>query len=257
MTSTFREFYNPTHGMELVPGKTEGKRDNENGILYLVELIFLKHMRGEDTSEEVQAFRDLSFRLITKEHGRKVYGLYDRGEDESVTIPTSERRSISKDNMGAFSSGAFFCIKRVAEQIYEYGLKHFGVYNNRKPKIRLPFNPGNFCVWSYNGGSDITWLLFIPFYILDTIVAVTREKKNTSGKWRTFTELYPLRNENFFWRSLWEYYVDSMRDMYGCDFLDKLATEYFWQTSENPIRKAAKGIVFDKTGYRWSIETVL
>ncbi len=48
---------NESHGMELNEDQFEFKRENENGILFLAQFYYLKHLQGELTHSDVSKFQ--------------------------------------------------------------------------------------------------------------------------------------------------------------------------------------------------------
>lgn len=227
-------YINPRHGMELdssfviknVYGSGTEYRGNENGILFYAEYI---QCRREFEPAHYAHFNAIVDRLEV------VPGLFDRGAFESLTVDYKERRSISHDNISAISS----LTVESAVDIYKYGKRHAFIYNNVKPLTRYPMNPGNYSIWAYNGGSNIVWLLFLPFYLINLLITCCKAKENTSSKLIYFVELYALRHTNGAWKFMWQVYEFFMQRMYGYSWLFQLTKIYF-KDSNHPIRQEAE-----------------
>ena len=247
------EYYDPSHGLELQVDEEPSKRQNENGILYLVETMFLLDMLRQSTATIRSWFMHLSYALRSyKDQEHQIHGLYDRGARESLDVPASERRTISHDNISAISAGSYWANSIVASQIYKYGIQHLFVYNNCKPRTRGPMNPGNYAIWSYMGGSRLLWVLFIPFYLINFFLSMSKDREHTTARWLYFVELYPVRKSNPFWKWLWKLYVDDMQSMYGTKFLHEIAKIYF-RDPNHPVTLFASKIEFYPEKYHWKV----
>lgn len=235
-----KELYlNLSHGLELTPDINNGYRGNENGIVYLASYLMMKHITFVNAVPNISFgnqfdFPEIAMNCTQRTDGKLVYGLFNRGANESDIDP-SIKRSISKDNISAFSSIAqLFNQKFISRSIYDYGLKHAFIYNNRGVKFDLPMNPGNYALWAYNGQSELFWLLMLPFYLINILISCNKSMNNTSSKILYFIELYPNRDK-FIWKSLWKWYKVKMEKQYGKKWLKSLMSIYFLPEHPNVL----------------------
>jgi hypothetical protein len=234
------QWFNPTHGLELEPDINFGSRNNENGILFYCVYIILLKERRELSVDEINRLVFLLEDLESYDkNGNRIRGLYDRGARESLTIPYDKRRTISHDNITAISSLS----PDHAKDIYKYGLKHFFIYNNCKPRLRAPMNPSNWSIWSYNGGSKFFWMLFAWIYVINMLISCNKSPKETSSKQLYFVELYNVKESNLFWKLCWKYYKRKMTKQYGEFWLHEIAKIYY-QHPEHPNRILSEGMRF-------------
>jgi len=235
------DYYNPVHGLELEPNKNTGDRNNENGILFLVEFMFLSEFRTDD--DVADKFNDVVKRLEVEK------GLYDRGALDGMITSINgvdlPKRTISHDNISAISAGSRLINDLTNGQecffhhdIAEYGLKHFFVFNNNRKGFRAPMNPGNYSIWLALGQRAlILQILFLPFYLINFFITNNKPANETSGKLLNFVELYPLRKK-FFWSMMYKVYTSMMRRMYDKDYMVKL-TEIYFKDEKHPVRIAS------------------
>lgn len=234
----YSRYINYFHGMELLPDINQpDQRGNENGILFLSVYLLLKYAKfGKLEDYEIKDFIDITQRLQVEP------GLFDRGAKESLTIPYTQRRSISHDNITAITLLTSFLSTsaRVSKQIATYGLKHFFVYNNVKPRLVPPVNPGNWSLYLYLGGYKFLSLFFLPIAFINLMISSAKSYDTTSGKQLNFVELYPLKDE-FVWKYFWRYYRSRMVKMYGEEWISKIMSIYYTYPL-HPIRYLADGL---------------
>lgn len=243
-TSKLYRYLNYVHGLELEPDINLGDRNNENGILFLVEYIFLSQ---DNVYRLAYDFSNIVDKLEVSE------GLYDRGsldnqKQEQTGIP---KRTISHDNISAIAAGSRFLrdvtnTKMISyhEEIANYGVKHFFSYNNREKGFRLPMNPGNYSIWLALANKFLLLqILFLPFYLINFNLTNKKPEQDTSGKLLNFVELYPLRR-HWFWGRMYKRYLKQMKDLYGDRPLEKL-TEIYFRDANHPVRLAAKEFNYD------------
>lgn len=236
-----KRYYNPVHGLELEPDVNTGDRQNENGILFLVEAIILdqdtsdlKHQRDFDLFDEVMTNIEVE------------PGLYDRGsldqqKQDETGIP---KRTISHDNLSSIASGSRLLGTDHAKDIATYGVKHGFIYNNRKSGFREPMNPGNYSMWCALADSYLPiQIAFFPIYLANTIICLSKPKEDTSGRLLTFIELYPLR-KHWFWGRLYKRVIKSFQKTYGDNPLFEIVKIYF-RDGNHPVRLAAKEFKYD------------
>lgn len=233
----YTRYINYFHGFELEPDiNLPNQRGNENGILFLVVYLHLRHALGEFSASERNDFDIISKSL------QVTPGLFDRGAGESQTIPYTERRSVSHDNITAISAYSKLLNDNgfpspYAKDIANYGLKHFFTFNNVKPRFIFPINPSNWSILLYNGGYKLTSLLFLPFYFINLFITCLKEPGNTSSKQLYFAELYPVKDK-FVWKYFWLFYRSKMINMYGEYWLSGIFNIYY-RYENHPIRYLA------------------
>lgn len=241
---TLTEYMNTSHGLELEPNINMGKRGNENGIVYLNSYLNMKDILSplespaNINSKWLDYVMDFSFIRLNctaiGEDGESIKGLFNRGKGESY-FPKEEIRSISHDNISGFSSiGRLFGLP-VTRDIYSYGKRHLGAYNNTGRFLdNLPMNPSNYALWAYNGGSTLLYWLFLPFLIINMLITTCKPEQDTSSKILIFNELYPIRKEGV-WKYLWKFYLLRMEKMYGKMWLSRLMRIYYLPTHPNVL----------------------
>lgn len=237
MDNNLDRYYNSVHGLELEPDINKGNRQNENGILFLVEYLL---MTNPITPSDEDKFKQVVKNIQLEP------GLYDRGQLDSVmaVITGIEKRTISHDNISAIAAGSYYLGTHHATDIAMYGLKHFFIYNNLKKGFRAPMNPGNWSIWLALGRvAPILQILFFPFYLINFLITTNKAKEHTSGKLLYFVELFPLRNHKL-WGIMYRMFMDHMRLMYGENPMEELAKIYF-KDENHPVRIVAKNFKYD------------
>ena len=214
------KYLNYDHGLELVEGNTESHRGNENGILYLAEYFILKQLSGQNLDARDKEIFELIMDGLEVEKG-----LYDRGASDKLR--ESPKRSISHDNISAIASISKMLGTSHASEIASYGLKHFGIYNNNKKGFSLPMNPGNYSIWlALANKSTILQILFLPFFLINFIITMSKEKQNTSSKLLYLVELFPLKEIQPY-GLLYSLYLARLKKQYGEKYLQEIFSIYF------------------------------
>jgi hypothetical protein len=229
------EYLNYDHGLELTKGNTSGHRGNENGILFLAEYFVLKQISGENlTEEDKQIFTTIMSGLQVKA------GLYDRGKSDKDR--ENPKRTISHDNISAISSCSVMFNTNHAKDIAVYGLKHFFVYNNNLNGFRLPMNPANYSIWLANGKiCSLLEIIFLPFFLINFIITMSKAKETTSSKLLYLVELFPHREGKIHWKLSYKLYTVLLKRQYGENYLQELFSTYFKDT-EHPNNILARKI---------------
>jgi len=230
-------YYNPVHGLELEPDINTANRNNENGILFLVEYLLMKN--------PIEPSDEDKFKKVVKNIQLEP-GLYDRGQLDSVTaaITGVEKRTISHDNISAIAAGSYYLGTHHAADIAVYGLRHCFSYNNLRKGFRAPMNPGNWSIWLALGKvAPILQVLFFPLYLINFIITTNKAKEHTSGKLLYFVELFPLRKHTV-WGALYRMLIHRLRLMYGEHPLEELTKIYF-KDEQHPVRIVAKDFKYD------------
>jgi hypothetical protein len=231
------KYYNPVHGLELEPDVNTGNRQNENGILFLVEYLLMTNpISPSDEDKFKQVVKNIEVEP----------GLYDRGQldNDIAAISGVEKRTISHDNISAISAGSYYLGTHHASDIAIYGLRHCFSYNNHKKGFRAPMNPGNWSIWLALGKTaPLLQLLFFPFYLVNFLITTNKAKEHTSGKLLYFVELFPLRNHRL-WSILYRMLIHRLKLMYGSNPLKELTKIYF-KDEQHPVRLVAEEFKYD------------
>lgn len=231
---TIDRYFNRVHGLELEPDVNTGDRKNENGILFLVEYIILE--KQSSNNKNLTMFIDVMNNIQVEP------GLYDRGGLDRRNPP---KRTISHDNISAIAAGSKLLGTKHAKDIADYGVRHAFSYNNNQKGFRFPMNPGNIPIWCALADSYLLLqILFMPIYLINTIICLLKDKQETSGRLLTFIELYPLRNEPFY-GTLYKLVMDSFNETYGESPLQHI-TEIYFRDENHPVRVAARGSKYDE-----------
>lgn len=227
------EYLNFDHGLELSKGNTQGRRGNENGILFYCEYLILKEMSGQELdNSDLLTFTKIMEGLTVEK------GLYDRGKsDKDVENP---KRTLSHDNISAIASASKMLNTNHAKDIAKYGLKHLFVYNNNQTGFRLPMNPANYTMWlALANISVFLQIIFLPFFLINFIITMSKPKENTSSKLLYLVELYPLRYTMY--GVIFKLYLFLLERQYGEDYFREIFAIYF-KDYDHPINKLARDL---------------
>lgn len=259
LMSNEQEYINDYHGLELEPGFQEGTRDNENGVLFLVELYIIKYLKGKLTHSDIAQFQIVVENTTSfSKDMNKIKGLYDRGAGESLNPDKDQIRGDSHDNITARSAfSRMFEAEGLSyhKDIAKYGLKWHMRFDNAYPEkprwfqkkkdghwvVPFQHHPRDWFFWLTNGGYKLAWIFF-PIFFFANIFTCFTPLNETSGKWLMFVRLETGSR----WSKLMMfnkkicYYI--MRKRYGDEWLDRIATVYFWQREDSPIRREVKGV---------------
>jgi len=234
-----KDWLNPIHGLELDPYINKDERHNENGIVYLADLIFVYKYLGKkkELLELKIPTKDVMNNLITKDINTTYYGIYDRGHGESDPSSKyyekpSQRRIVSHDNLTSISALSYYYGYQHNREIAKHGLTHFMLFDNKyphSPRIGegLQVHPRDWFMWLYNGGGYfrlISWLSFPVFFLalLESMINMTttrpvwyrniityfKTKKypktntfiNSSGPWLWFIRLESTYDDSYILR---------------------------------------------------------
>ena len=224
-SDVYREYYSTYHGLELKPDVNLPymRTTTENGILYYAEFLMLLHMRGELDGLDKARFYKLVKDLQVEP------GLYDRGAGESKNIPYEERRSISHDNMDAISAASVLCDYEFQNDIVNYGLSNYGMYNNIAPRKVMPVNPGNFSMWLHSAGKTTLSVALMPFLLANMAVNYFKSNDNVSGRKLYLLELYAItqKKNNFLFSFIAKMYFKTLVSKYGQNFVHAIYSIYY------------------------------
>lgn len=265
---------NYTHGLELYPDINRGHRQNENGILFFVEMCLLKKQLNILTEQDRKDF----IKIVDNLQVKGMPGLFDRGQGESdpdspYYESPEKRRIISHDNLTAISVGSKLFKTHHAKDIAKHMLKYLGRFDNKHPykqKVNegFMFHPRDWFMYLYNAGGFyklLSWVFF-PIFVLAALESISSKETcrpdilrclvlffknkfkwpkrrcfvNTSGPWLWFVRLsladsLPLKLV----RKLvfWGY-----KRQFGDKWINEIAKIYFGQSADNPIRILAEKI---------------
>lgn len=205
---------------------------SENGQLFLVDYLFLAHMKGADPAHLRWVSDLLELQLLNSSTGIK--GLYHRN-------PTLTARTMSHDNLSAIFAWSAHGETKHRFEIWNYLITHLGTYDNTEGAAPyfskyLPYNPSNFFAWGLSANSLIAYLFF-PFFLINLIISCNKPKGEVSGKILSFVEMYPLQ-DNPLVKLCYKYYKKKMIDMYGANFHYEIRKIYHGGNSKDfPINK--------------------
>lgn len=192
---------------------TENDPNTENCSLFYAEYLTLK----EEVTEEDKEFFVNNMKLKLNDRG-----LYNRRSIETVPI-----RSVSKDEILGFLVASKILNTDHKDIIWKHLITHFGSYNNTgRFTEALPFNPANFYAWGQLVDSKLSYL-FLPFFIVNLIIAANKKKEDTSSKimyWLIFKNI----KETNINRLLKNYFEKKMKAMYSDNYVKDLMDIYFW-----------------------------
>lgn len=254
IAEVYARWHNPSCGFELHPDVNVGPPNtSENGILFhaiFLMVLDMLHVPFVDKSfTDDQFFSDV-LRLETLQSG-----VFDRGAGDSALIDYKIRNENSHDNYLGICCGLYFSnhsyrSAHVREEIASHGLKNFFIYNNVKPRISLPMNPGNWSVFLATSEKHNTLVyLFLPFFIINFIItnfirswveSFLGKPQSTSGKQLYLLMLYTLRKHPAF-KLLYKIYVKRMQKVFGDDFINEIFKIYYLNPN-HPIRLYAANI---------------
>ena len=216
----YKEYLNLDHGIELFPNINFNHRGNENGILFFCEYLILKQISGQSlTSRDKETFISIIRGIEV------VSGLYDRGASDKIR--ENPKRSQSHDNLSAIASISKMLGTSHASEIASYGLKNFGIYNNNQKGFSLPMNPANYSIWlALANKSAFLQILFLPFFLINFIISMSKKKENTSSKLLYLVELFPLKEIQPY-GLLYSLYLARLKNQYGEKYLKEIFGIYF------------------------------
>ncbi len=262
------------HGMNLNPNQKT--RDNENGILFLVEYFYLKEMFLNHASpKNIETFKFITERIQTfKNETEQIKGLYDRAHKESLW-PKEKIRTISHDNLTAIVSFSYHNNLEFHKDVYNHmwntGARFDNVYPET-PRIERTQHPRDIIYWARLGGPFLVRMLafmLMPLVYLDAFISCWSAKEDrpqlitrilfylktgekmpimhsffpTSGKLLVFVRLFALKKKKdpTAWLT-WQICQGIIKCRHGKSIND-IFKIYF--TNENhPIRQLSESIRF-------------
>jgi len=234
------------HGMELDPIADNTKRSNENGIYFLALYYMFKYKKGLLTQDDIRTFDVICNNLRTHlANGQAVPGVFDRGQNESLTVPARERRTISHDNLTGISNFSGLFNLPYAKEIADHGLKGMWIYDNITPESpainRFRGHPAYISNWLHNGGYKLLAILLSPILAIHSILSCKSQKELTSGKLLTICRLYLWSEVNFVYKIMWNLAKKELEKTYGDKYLEEICKIYFLNPV-HPIHKMVEGL---------------
>ncbi len=254
MQKADQEWINWYHGMDIRTGNRKGelanKRDNENGILFLVEYYILKILLDSFTQTDAQTFETIVRSLQCRcPRGNPIPGLYDRGANESVTVPPEKRRTISHDNLTAISVMSRYLNLPFAQEIAQHGLRNQMRFDNvypDHPRWRRFQHPRDWYFWLANGGYGWLAWIFYPFFFLNNVLTCFKPHQGhkISGRLLMFTRLELGSRWSILMRiNKWVCYA-IMTGRYGEHWLHEIMSKYnAFRNPLHPNRNLSQWIV--------------
>lgn len=199
---------------EIIGLRTEHNPTTENGGLFLAH-----NLADKVTPRAMRTF------ILKMKNARLPNGLYRRSAHHN-------KRSVSHDELTAMFASSYLLKTTHRFEIWKQLKDNFGAY----PAVienwsdYLPYNPSNYYSWGQYAGSKFSYL-FLPFYIINLVISISKQKQNTSSKLIYNTELKTLPKT--FINNLMKKYVDNrLKKMYGDNFVFEMRKIYF--NSEKP-----------------------
>lgn len=245
-------YLNYSHGLELYPDINQGRRQNENGILFYVEALVLKKQLNQLTEEDKQDFIKIVKNLRTKnKRGHVVEGLFDRGQGESYLDIEPQVRMISHDNLTAISIGSELFDLDYHHEIALHGIQNFFMFDNGQPEsprflyhklngkrdTSWKMHPRDWFFWLFNSKLKVLSYLFFPIFFASQIAACFTKKDNTSGKMLLWCRL--IHRKELLLKATWWFCNKILKKRYSDSWISDVSIIYFNQTAENPVRVLA------------------
>lgn len=222
------EYYSKTFGLV-----TNNDPTTENGGTFLCHAIIFSQML------KYPAFFTLFLENLfyTKMTNAKIEdGLYMRSSYHTT-------RTVSQDELTSFFVSSFLLNSFHRYAIWDYMIKHFGVYSFKGGDRKLPFQPAVYYPWARLADSKIAFL-FLPFYLLAFLISIHKNKQATSSKLLYMDELYALNIKGgLVDKLLYKFFVWKMKKIYGEKYIKGLIDIYFSsELKEHPIRALADSL---------------
>lgn len=212
------EYFDPIYGLI-----TESDPTGENSGL------FLAHYLTYNVSwQSIQTFN------LKMKNARLPNGMYRRSANHN-------NRSVSNDEISGMLASSYVLKTTHRHEIWKQLKTNYGAY----PAIvmdfsdKLPYNLANYYAWGQFCDSYLSYL-FLPFYIINMVIALSKDKQNTSSKLIYNTELRAMK-PNFINKLLKKYLDMRLKKMYGNSFALEMMKIYFHsEKPEFPLFKVVK-----------------
>ena len=252
IAEVYARWHNPNCGFELEPDRNVGPpQTSENGILFHATFLKILEMRGTPSDFAENSFLEDVSNLETR-----TPGVFDRGVGDSDYVDYKIRNENSQDNyIGILSPLLNLPVRLISMHarwnIANHGIKNFFIYNNVKPRVSLPMNPGNWSVFlAFSQEYPKLEKLFMPFFWINYFLTnhvmsrwetLRGKPQSSSNKILYLLILHSLQaNPNFKW--LYNNYVRRMTKVFGENFVEELMKIYY-NNPNHPNRLYSAGII--------------
>lgn len=213
---------------------TEHDPITENCNLFFAEYLALKAKRLHQVSDE-----DLDMFVENMQLKINQRGLYNRRSEESEPV-----RSVSHDEITGWLVSSRILGTNHGKEIWSHIVKHLGSYNNTGRFLdSLPFNPGNYYAWGELVNSHILSKIFLPMYLINMLIAISKDPQTTSSKIIYWLELSAMP-KTWINNVLWSILERQLKKQYGEKYIHALMEIYFGSENrdEFPIFVELKGL---------------
>lgn len=189
----------------------------ENCNLFYAQYLALKN------PHERSDFNFFTINMVTK--WNRKHGVYNRRSGYDT-------RSVSHDEITGWMVSSYLLQTSHKDSIWHHLKTHFGAYNNTgKPLDYLPFNPANYYAWGELVGAKYH-KIFLPFYLINLLIASSKDKMNTSSKIIYWLELSVLP-KTWVNQQMKAIFERKMKAQYGEHWLRGLYEIYFASEDRN------------------------
>ena len=204
----------------------------ENGGLFLAHYLTLKLMVGTPNY-----FQDQIYFYEKMYRARVSQGLYRRSERHQI-------RTVSHDEITGMIVGSHVLKTFHRDDIMGYLEKNLGFYP-ATGEIKF-YRPSNYYAWGML--SERSWTsIFFPMYFANFLVAINKDKQQTSSKLIYLTELYHMKDLSPLANYMWKLFKVQMSSQYGERWIEALYNIYFHSEDEDhPLKYLPKQIDYDK-----------
>lgn len=228
------EYFSERYGLV-----TDEDPTTENGQLFLAQYSVLQYSYALpfDPFENSRVFNLMATQLANSYTGTP--GLYHRNPD------LVDRRLMSHDNIIGIMCWSKFFGTGHRVSIWDYTVKHFGVYDNTQGKTSqfskyLPYSPQTLFTMGLCADSKLMYVLgpiLYPFFFINLIWDCFKKPEATSSKiidWLTFEAV----GDHWSMKPLHKFFNYRMKKQYGERYVSEIMRIFHGNNSkEFPINK--------------------
>jgi hypothetical protein len=204
-------YFKPGYGLV-----TKQDPNSENCNLFYSELVTLK-----------KPISDVDSFLLHNMFTNNMILKYNCKRDVFNRRSGNDTRSVSQDEISGWVHSSYLLNTEHKKIIWNHLISHFGSYNNTgKLMDYLPFNPANYYSWGILCDSWLAYL-FLPFYVINLIIALSKEANNTSTKILYWLDMVNMP-QTFINKILKKFYVYRMKKQYGEKYINSILRYYFY-----------------------------